>query len=148
MPNKVCSQLMMGLCAMNGAMPFASYAVNFIAPNQRKTMTSAHLSRASGAGDPAPFSAICSGLWFSGRVIAVSFGCKRGHEEKTVSGPGRRAAGRIERSKRFHRATGAASFIAVAAGREGGKGIVRQFGDHGLGNSLERFQILRRHVRQ
>jgi hypothetical protein len=43
---------------MNGAMPAASYAVNFIPPNQRKMITRAHLSRARKLRDPALFSEI------------------------------------------------------------------------------------------
>ena len=56
-PKRACNQLMIGLCSMNGAIPAASYAVNFIPPNQMKTTTKAHLSRARELNDPAPFSA-------------------------------------------------------------------------------------------
>src|SRR6185437_16478933 len=40
------------LMHVNGAIPFASYAVNFIPPNQRKITTRAHLSIARRENDP------------------------------------------------------------------------------------------------
>ena len=71
-PNVAGIQLMMGLFCIRGAMPIASYSVNFMQPNHRNTITNDQRSSAIIPRDPDVFSAILNdeniGISHSGRT--------------------------------------------------------------------------------